>query len=131
MIQTSDEKRRSIWLHVFGADTLPVLAAKPRWQAMQGRGHDVLAYDLALSELSEAQRQRFAGHLSQKYGMDYTAALNELGTAVSWPIKASIDVMVVEPAVQLPLASLLPAWDRVAGMILRHKRGLWERLARV
>ena len=131
-ITTSDETRRARWLHLFGADHLPVYAAKPRWQpGQQGGGFDVLAYDLALGELSDAQRQRFAGYLSRKHRVDYMATLTELETAVSWPIKASTDVMVVEPAAQLPLASLLPAWDRVAGMMLRHKRGLWRRLAGV
>jgi len=131
-IQTTDEKRQAIWSHVFGTDTLPVLAAKPRWQAMQGRGFDVLAFDLALSELSVAQRTRFAGYLSRKYRMDYVAALNELETAVSWPIPAGADIVVLEPAEQAsPLALLLSDWDRVTDQILREHRSLWRRLARV
>lgn len=130
-IQTSDETRRNIWLHVFGTDTLPVLAATPRWQAMQGRGFDVLAFDLALSKLSDAQRQRFAGYLSRKYRTDYQAVLVELETAVSWPISA-IDVNVVEPAEQAPpLASLLSGFEQAAARLLRERRGLWARLARV
>lgn len=87
-----------------------MLAAAPRLQAMQGREVEVLAYDLALSRLTEAQRQRFAGYLSRKYRMDYAAALVELQTAISWPIEASIDVSVVEPAAERPLASLLEVW---------------------
>ena len=108
LISTTDEKRQTIWLHVFGADTLPIVGHKPRWQVMQGRGVEVLAYDLALSELSDAQRQRFAGYLSRKYGRNYQVTLTELETAVSWPIKASFDIQVLEPAEQMsPLASLL------------------------
>ena len=108
LIATSDEKRQAIWQHVFGTGTLPVLAAKPRWQAMQGREFDVLAFDLALSELSGPQRQRFAGYLSRKYQMDYALVLNELETAVSWPIPAGTDIVVLEPAEQVsPLALLL------------------------
>jgi hypothetical protein len=108
LIQTTDEKRQATWLHVFGTDTLPVLAATPRWQEQQGRAFPVLAYDLALGQLSDAQRARFAGYLSKKYRMDYTAVLNELETAVSWPIKASFDIQVLEPAEeQAPLAFLL------------------------
>lgn len=107
LIQTTDERRQTIWQHVFGTDTLPVLASKPRWQAMQGRGVDVLAFDLALGELSGPQRQRFAGYLSRKYRMDYTATLAELETAVSWPIPAG-NIVVLEPAEQSsPLALLL------------------------
>lgn len=114
-IQTTDEKRQAIWLHVFGTDTLPVLAAKPRWQAMQGRGFDVLAFDLALGELSDAQRQRFAGYLSRKYRMDYTATLAELETAVSWPVPAH-NIVVFEPAEQAsPLALLLSGHGRRRG----------------
>ncbi len=116
LITTSDEKRQAIWLHVFGTDTLPVLASKPRWQAMQGRGFDVLAFDLALSELSTAQRQRFAGHLSRKYGRNYQATLIELETVVSWPIPAGMDVVVLEPAEQAsPLALLLSGHARRRG----------------
>jgi len=108
LIQTTDERRQTIWQHVFGIDALPVMAAKPRWQAMQGRGFDVLAFDLALSELSGAQRTRFAGYLSRKYRMDYAVVLNELETAVSWPIPAGTDIVVLEPAEQVsPLALLL------------------------
>lgn len=107
LITTSDEKRQAIWLHLFGTDALPVLAAKPRWQE-QGGAFPVLAYDLALSELTDPQRTRFAGYLSRKYRMDYTATLTELETAVSWPIPAGIDIQVMEPAEQTtPLASLL------------------------
>lgn len=132
LIQTTDERRQAIWQHVFGTDALPVLAAKPRWQAMQGRGFDVLAFDLALSELSTAQRQRFAGYLCRKYRMDYTAALAELETAVSWPVPAGSDIVVLEPAEQAsPLALLLSDWDRVTGRLLRERRGLWQRLAKV
>lgn len=108
LIQTTDERRQAIWLHVFGTDTLPVLAAKPRFQEQQGRAFPVLAYDLALCELSDAQLARFAGHLHRKYRMDYTTTLNELQTAVSWPIPAGMDIVVLEPAEQtLTLASLL------------------------
>lgn len=129
-IQTSDEKRRQTWLHIFGSESLPVIGEHPRWQEQQGRAFPVLAYDLALSELSEAQRQRFAGYLSRKYRTDYQAMLIELETAVSWPIKASFDIRVVEPAEQMPLASLLSGWERTTAYLLRERRGLWARLAR-
>jgi hypothetical protein len=132
LIQTTDEKRQATWLHVFGTDTLPVLAATPRWQEQQGRAFSVLAFDLALGELSEPQRQRFAGYLSKKYRMDYAAVLNELETAVSWPIKASFDIQVLEPAgEQMPLASLLPGWNRITERLLRERGALWRRLAKV
>jgi len=107
-IRTSDKRRQNVWLHVFGTDTLPVLASKPRWQAIQGKTFDMLAYDLAMGELTPAQRARFAGYLSRKYRMEYAAILAELETAVSWPIKSTFDVKVVEPAEETsPLASLL------------------------
>lgn len=131
LIQTSDETRRNVWLHIFGTDVLPVLHARPRWQAMQGRGFDVLAYDLALGELSDAQRQRFAGYLSRKYRTSYEMTLSELEAAVSWPIPAA-NVMVVEPAEQAPpLASLLSGFEQAAASLLRERRGLWARLAGV
>ena len=129
LIQTTDERRQTIWQHVFGIDALPVMAAKPRWQAMQGRAFDTLAYDLAVSELTAAQRQRFAGYLSRKYGRNYQATLIELETAVSWPIKASFDIQVLEPAEQAsPLVSL---FGNVATRLLRQRAPLWRRLARV
>ena len=108
LISTSDEKRQAIWQHVFGMAELPVLAAKPRFQEQQGRAFPVLAYDLALCELSDAQLARFAGHLHRKYRLNYQATLAELQTAVSWPIPAGTDIQVLEPAEQtLTLASLL------------------------
>lgn len=132
LIQTTDERRQTIWQHVFGTDALPVLAAKPRWQEQQGRGFPVLAFDLALSELSDAQRARFAGYLCRKYRKDYTATLNELETAVSWPIPAGTDIIVLEPAEQVSsLALLLSDWDRVTDLVMREHRGLWRRLAGV
>ncbi len=107
-ITTSDEKRQTVWLHVFGAAELPIVGDKPRWQVMQGRSFDVLAYDLALNHLSEAQRTRFAGYLSRKYRLNYTETLAELNGRISWPIPAGIDIQVLEPAEQTtPLASLL------------------------
>ena len=114
-IRTSDKRRQNVWLHVFGTDTLPVLASKPRWQAMQGKTFDMLAYDLALGQLSASRLARFAGYLSRKYRMDYQATLMELETAVSWPIRAGADIEVVEPAEQsAPLASLLFGLVRIA-----------------
>lgn len=108
LIATSDEKRQAIWLHVFGAVELPIVGDKPRWQVMQGRPFDVLAYDLALNHLTEAQRTRFAGYLSRKYRLNYTETLAELNGRISWPIAAGIDIQVLEPAEQpTPLASLL------------------------
>ncbi len=103
-ITTSNEKRRGRWLHLFGRDTLPVLHDEPRW-AEQGGAFPVLVYDLMLSQLTEAQIARFAGYLSRKYRTDYTDKLAELNGRVSYPIKATFDIQVVEPAEQMPLAS--------------------------
>ena len=110
-ITTSDDKRRQIWLHLFATDTLPVIGPKPRWQEQQGGAG--LAFDLALGNLSQMQRARFAGYLSRKYRVDYPTTLSELETAVSWPIPAGIDIQVLEPAEQsFPLAPLLQRLGR-------------------
>jgi hypothetical protein len=127
-ITTSDEKRRERWLYLFGRDTLPVLAAEPRWEE-QGGAFPVLVYDLALSQLTDAQIARFAGYLSRKYRTDYAHKLAELNGRVSYPIKASIDIQVLEPAEQTP--SLASLFGDVAGRLLRRHAPLWRRLARV
>ena len=127
-ITTSDEKRRARWLHLFGRDTLPVLHDEPRWEE-QGGAFPVLVYDLALSQLTEAQIARFAGYLSRKYRTEYSDKLAELNGRVSYPVKASYDIQVVEPAEQTPSPASL--FGDVVGRLLRRRVPLWRRLAGV
>lgn len=137
-ISTSDERRRQLWQHLFGTDTLPVCSAEPRWQELPGRAFPVLAYDLALRDLSQAQRNRFAGYVARKYGRAYEDTLAEMETAVSFPIKAD-NVYVVEPAEQntplaLPFLDPTPdrrTWGGVVSSLLRERASLWRSLARV
>ena len=97
-----------MWDRVFGTDHLPVMHPAPRWQVVQGRAFEVLAYDLDTSRLTEWQRIRFADHLARLSKRPFAAALREINSGALYPIRASFDIQVVEPAEQAsPLASLL------------------------
>lgn len=96
-ITTSDAQRARLWLHIFGSDTLPVLAPRARFQEHPGHPHGLLAYDLDLRALRPAQRQRFAGYIHRRYNIDYTLALAEVDGATAWPIKAGPDIVVLQP----------------------------------
>lgn len=101
-VTTSDTQRAALWLSLFGAEYLPIMAPRPRLQEHPGVDFPILAYDLDLGRLSAPQRQRFAGHLSRRYGIEYTAVLARVETAVSWPIKAGPDIQVMQPEVDDP-----------------------------
>lgn len=128
-ITTRDERRAALWDHVFGTAILPVLHDAPRWQAVQGRGYDVLAYDLDTSCLSAHQRARFASHLARVGRRPYLECVAEVNSGRTYPIKASYDIQVLEPAEQTPpLASL---FNEAASRLLQRRAPLWRRLARV
>ena len=107
LLTTTDRRRAALWEKIFGSDTLPVMHAAPRWQHMQGRGNEVLAYDLDTSRLTAMQRARFASHLAKVSGRPYSAAHAEIDNGSTYPIQSSNDIRIIEPAVQRPLASLL------------------------
>ena len=107
LITTTDSRRAALWEKIFGSDTLPIVHAAPRLQHMQGRGSEVLAYDLDTSRLTAMQRARFASHLARVSGRPYEAAYAEIDNGASYPIQSSSDIRIIEPAVKMPLASLL------------------------
>lgn len=84
-ITTSDAQRRARWLTIFGAEQIPVMSAKPRWQVGRGefREIEILAYDLDVSRLHWMSAQRAADRLNLT--VDQLAGL---------PIKASTDITV-------------------------------------
>lgn len=85
---TSDLTRRALWLRLFGADTLPVKAARPRWQAMRGEmgETEVLAYDLDAARLPAGARDRFAHYIASKSGQSFAIAQTMVD---GWPIPAA------------------------------------------
>jgi len=85
-IMTHDTRQRALWLRLFGTETLPVKAAKPRWRVERGafgREVNVLAYDLDARRLHWMARQRFASWVSVKTG--HTVRASEVD---GWLIKA-------------------------------------------
>lgn len=130
-ITTSDQRRAALWERIFGTNVLPVVHGQPRWQVQQGRGFEVLGYDLDTTRLSQWQRARFASHLSRVEKRPYADTIAEINSGKPYMIKASHDIQVLEPAEQMPLASLLPGFEQAAARLLRKRRDLWRRLAGV
>ena len=87
-VTTSDERRQSIWLALFGTDTLPVLHRRARWQDVNGR--NVYAYDLDLGRLSQAQRNGFAGYIARRTRRNYVRDVKpEIDNKPAYPIPAA------------------------------------------
>lgn len=106
-ITTTDTTRRSLWLRLFGRDTLPVKHAKPRWIHKQGVGCAdpflTLAYDLDLSRLHEGDICRLAGWVAKRQGVAYKQALMTIRSG--WTIPAA-NCEIVEPVEQEPSSAL-------------------------
>lgn len=95
-ITTHDPKRLEKWWHLFGTDVLPVLDVSTREQLVYG--HRVEAYDMLISRLSQAQRDRFAGYVHLRTKRPYEQIRAEMNGATSWPIEAAGCVVVEEVA---------------------------------
>ena len=106
-ITTSNQRRAAVWEKIFGTDILPVLCHAPRWQVIQGQAFEVRAYDLNIARLSDMQQARFASHLARVSGRPYTNVIQELSSGTTYPIKASADIRVLEPAEQKSLLAIL------------------------
>lgn len=128
-VTTTSERRAALWEHIFGTDVLPVLHHAPRWQ-VQGRGVEVRAYDLDTSRLTAWQRARFASHLARIERRPYLETIAEVNSGQTYPIKASIDIEILEPAEQASHAPLASLFGGVAARLLRQRAPLWRRLAR-
>lgn len=85
-ITTTDPARRRHWQRLFGRDTLPVRARRPRWVEIPGLGRQ-LAYDLDLGALHPGQVYRLAAHVARRLGWPYETAVAEVERG--WPIRAA------------------------------------------
>lgn len=126
LITTTSQRRAALWDHIFSTDRLPVLHDAPRWQEQQGRAFSVLAYDLDTSRLTSMQRARFASHLARVERRPYLECVAEVNSGRTYPIKASFDIQIVEPAEQtipmsVPLASSFLEQLRTIGGRLRQR----------
>lgn len=85
LITTTDAQRRQLWQHLFGRDTLPVLAPRPRWQWLPGRQFEALAYDLDVQALPDGALARLAAYVAQRSGWpyDYAKAAVQGGWAIT------------------------------------------------
>jgi len=98
-IKTTDGKQAKLWDDWFGTDSLPVLAPNPREQAR--RGGVIEVYDIALMQLSEAQRNHFFAHVARDTRSDYETVKRELENSLhrSYPISADSCIVLVEETV--------------------------------
>jgi len=115
-VRTSDERRRQLWLRVFGVDVLPVIGDAARVQEI--RGQSLPAYDLHLRALHPGQRARLAAHISRKYGRGYADVRTELDTATSWPLIDNGDL----ETVQQPAPSLFDRVMTLMGTAVDHAK---------
>lgn len=114
---TTDPRRAARWEHILGTEKVPVLCRHARWQMVGGR--EVLAYDLALSRLSQGQRDRLACYAAKRVRRPYAELRAEIEAAVSWPVAAR-DCRVVEksetverPSLFMPIV-FAPEYNRLS-----------------
>ena len=113
LVTTSDPRRAALWDRIFGCEALPVKHHTPRWQERESGVGQELAYDLDTARLTPMQRARFASHLARIERRSYAATSAEVNGGRPFPIKASRDIQVTEPAEQMPsLASFLQQLGR-------------------
>ena len=107
-IQTKDKARARKWQRLFGVDTLPVLSNRARWQPLNN-GRMTYAFDLALSQLSQAQRDAFSGYIARRTKRPYDQVKREMDTSTSWPLTAAgCRVVVIESDEEATAAPQLP-----------------------
>ncbi len=98
LITTSDSHRRHLWRHLFGRETLPVLAPRPRWQWLTGRQAETLAYDLDMKALPEGAMARLAAYVARR--ADWPYAYAKTAVQSGWAIKAANCQLVKEKPVK-------------------------------
>lgn len=107
-LQTRDKTRAQKWQRLFGLDALPVLSNRARWQPLNN-GRMTYAFDLALSELSQAQRNAFSGYIARRTKRPYDQVKREMDTSTSWPLAANgCRVVVIESEEEATAAPQLP-----------------------
>ncbi len=122
-ITTSDPQRAARWERLFGTDRLPVLSAASRWDVVDGRERP--CYDLDLSQLHPAQRQRLACYVARRTGRPYAEVRVEIDTAVSWPVRAAGCVVVeVDEATAVPSPLLLLLDGSIGALFARKHSSL-------
>ena len=86
LITTTDTHRRQLWRHLFGRETLPVLAPRPRWQWLPGRQVETLAYDLNMKALPDGALARLAAYVARRADWPYNYAKTAVQSG--WAITA-------------------------------------------
>jgi hypothetical protein len=129
-VTTTNGRQRATWLELFGTDTLPVTAARPR-EVFYRDGRSEWVYDLDTAAIGEHGRRRLAAYIAaRRWGVTFEQALRDVGRG--WAIKAA-DCRLVEnsPAATQETAvgphlcrktAVCPARARIRGKGRAHGR---------
>lgn len=118
-ITTTDARRRTLWLRLFGTAVLPVLHPRPRWQWLPGHQYEALAYDLDVGALPGGAPDRLAAYVARRAGWpyDYARAAVQGGWAIT-AVNCRLATESEKPVEEDSPASLLPIWGK--GMFARE-----------
>jgi len=108
-VATTSQKRAAEWERIFGMDQLPILSADSRLQTV--RDEVTMAYDLDINALHQGQVFRLASHVARRCRISYEVALNQVETAVSWPIEATEDTYITKAAESVRSIQPLPRFS--------------------
>ncbi|MEZ4591809.1 MAG: hypothetical protein R3D55_11815 [Chloroflexota bacterium] len=86
-ITTKNGRQRSLWLHLFGTDILPVTSAFPQ-EVFYTDGRSQMVYTLDTAALGDHACRRLAAHLAaRRWGTTFEIAMAEVRQG--WPINAA------------------------------------------
>lgn len=119
LITTTDVQRRQLWQHLFGRDTLPVLAPRPRWQWLPGRQFEALAYDLDVQALPDGALARLAAYVAERSGWPYSYA--KAAVRGGWAILATNCQVEEKPVSDAASADSSPASFVQPGLFARQQ----------
>lgn len=106
-ITTKNGRQRSLWLHLFGTDILPVTSAFPQ-EVFYTDGRSQMVYTLDTAALGDHACRRLAAHLAaRRWGTTFENAMAEVRQG--WPINAADCQLVTEPLADAPTADELVA----------------------
>jgi len=94
-VSTKNGRQRSLWLQLFGTDTLPVTSAHPQ-EVFYKDGRSQLVYTLDTAALGEHNCRRLAAHVAaRRWGTTFESALADVRRG--WPVNADDCQLVAEP----------------------------------
>jgi hypothetical protein len=105
-VNTKNGRQRSLWLRLFGTDTLPVTSAFPQ-EVFYKDGRSQWVYTLDTAALGDHACRRLAAHVAaHRWGTTFESALVEVRRG--WPVNAdncelvAAEEMTAEPAQNSP-----------------------------